>query len=504
MSARGRAAGPEPLGREVWIVAVVVTVGVIMSILDTTIVNVALETLARELNAPLSTIQWVSTGYMLALAIVIPLTGWMSERFGAKQVWMTSVALFGIGSALCGLAWSAESLIAFRILQGFGGGMIMPVGMSVLAQTAGPTRLGRVMAVIGVPTLLGPILGPVIGGLIVDSVSWRWIFYVNIPIALVALGLAARLLHADAGRADAGKLDWTGFALLSPGLGAIVFGLSETETHGGVTAPIAWIPIVGGAILVALFARHAWGARRPLIDVRLFRNTGFSAASATTFLLGASLFGAMIILPLYYQVARGESALTAGLLMAPQGIGAALSMPLAGGLTDRRGGGPVALFGVIVVTLGTLPFVAVSAHTSYVWLALLLVVRGVGIGCAMMPSMSAAYATLDHAAVPRATSSLNVVQRVGGSIGTALLAVVLQHQIATGLGGGGGGGGTLQRLPESVRNRVAAPLADAFGHTFWWAVGMSVVAIVPAVALFRSQRTAAPAREAPAAAAEMA
>src|SRR3954453_8924777 len=156
----------EPLGREVWVVAGVVTVGVIMSILDTTIVNVALETLSRELDAPLNTIQWVSTGYLLALATVIPLTGWASERFGAKQVWMTSVTLFGVGSALCGLAWSAESLIVFRVLQGFGGGMIIPVGMSLLTQVAGPHRVGRVMSVIGVPMLLGPILGPVIGGLI--------------------------------------------------------------------------------------------------------------------------------------------------------------------------------------------------------------------------------------------------------------------------------------------------------------------------------------------------
>ena len=149
---------------------------------------------------------------------MIPLTGWTSERFGAKPVWMTSVALFGLGSALCGLAWSAESLIFFRVLQGFGGGMIMPVGMSVLTQTAGPHRVGRVMSVVGVPMLLGPILGPVIGGLIVDNASWRWIFYVNVPIAIVSLALAAQLLHADAGRADAGKLDWRGLLLLSPGL----------------------------------------------------------------------------------------------------------------------------------------------------------------------------------------------------------------------------------------------------------------------------------------------
>src|SRR5829696_142039 len=261
----------EPLGREVWVVAAVVIVGVIMSILDTTIVNVALETLSRELDAPLDTIQWVATGYLLALATVIPLTGWMTERFGSKRIWMISVALFGLGSALCGLGWSAESLIAFRVLQGFGGGMIMPVGMALLAQTAGPTRVGRVMSVVGVPMLLGPILGPVIGGVIVDSVSWRWIFYVNVPIVFVALAMAARLLKPDAGRADAGRLDWLGLLLLSPGLGLIVFGLSESESHRGFGDPVVWGPMVSGVVLVALFVRHAIRATRPLIDVRLFR-----------------------------------------------------------------------------------------------------------------------------------------------------------------------------------------------------------------------------------------
>ena len=254
--------GQEPLGREVWVVAAVVVVGVIMSILDTTIVNVALETLSRELDAPLSTIQWVATGYLLALAIVIPLTGWMTERFGSKKIWMVSVALFGVGSALCGLAWSAESLIFFRVLQGIGGGMIMPTGMALLAQTAGVGRVGRVMSVIGVPMLLGPILGPVIGGLIVDSVSWRWIFYVNVPIAILALVLAARLLKADAGRADAGRLDWLGLALLSPGLAAIVFGLSESESHGGFGDPLVWAPIVGGRRARRAVRRSTPGARR--------------------------------------------------------------------------------------------------------------------------------------------------------------------------------------------------------------------------------------------------
>src|SRR3954447_2142944 len=483
----------EPLGREVWVVAAVVTVGMIMSILDTTIVNVALETLSRQLDATLSTIQWASTGYMLALDMVIPLTGWMSDGFGAKQVWMTSVALFGLGSALCGFAWSAESLIFFRILQGFGGGMIMPVGMSLMTQTAGANRVGRVMSVIGIPILLGPILGPVIGGLIVDSISWRWIFFVNIPIVVLALGLAARLLHADAGRADAGRLDWVGLVLLSPGLAGIVFGLSETETHGGLAAPIAWVPILAGIVLVALFVRHAWFANRPLIDVRLFRATGFSAAAGSTFLLAGALFGGMIVLPLYYQVDRGETALTAGLLMAPQGVGAAFAMPFAGKLTDRIGGGRVSLAGLVLVTLSTIPFASISADTSYDVLAPMLVVRGVGIGCAMMPAMAAAYATLSHADVPRATSALNVLQRVGGSVGTALLAVVLQHEIraqleAAGITVGAAGGGVLQRVPEDVRARIAEPVATAFGNTFWWAVGMSAAALVPATILALSQR----------------
>ena len=487
------------LDREVYVVAGVVILGVIMSIFDTTIVNVALETLSRDLKSPLSTIQWVSTGYLLALAVVIPLSGWASERWGAKKVWMVSVSLFGLGSALCGLAWSAESLIFFRVLQGFGGGMILPVGMSVLTQTAGPHRIGRVMSVIGVPMLLGPILGPVIGGVLVDNTSWRWIFYVNLPIVAIALVLAARALKAESGRADAGKLDWLGLLLLSPGAGGIVFGLAESESHGGFGAPIVWGPAIAGALLIAAFVRHALRTPRPLIDVRLFRTPSFAAASMTTFLLGGALFGAMIILPLYYQVARGESALTAGLLMAPQGLGAAMAMPVVGRLTDRIGGGRVAVVGLIIMTLATIPFAFVGAGTSYTLLAVLLVVRGIGLGSTMMPSMAAAYASLTREAVPRATSAINVIRQVGGSLGTAVLAVILQHQIATNLPAGrGAGDGTIARLPENVRERVAAPLADAFGHTFWWAIGMSVLALPAAIVLARTTRKATDADEPPA------
>jgi EmrB/QacA subfamily drug resistance transporter len=337
--------------------------------------------------------------------------------------------------------------------------------------------------------LLGPVLGPVLGGLIVTNAPWQWIFYVNIPIAVVALILAARLLTADEGRADAGRLDWLGVALLPPGLAGVVFGLAETETGGGLSSTIVWAPIAAGLLLIVLFVRHALRVRRPLIDMRLFRSAGFSAAAATTFLLGAALFGAMLVLPLYYQVDRGASALSAGLLMAPQGIGAALVMPISGRLTDRIGGGRVALFGVILMTIATLPLVGVGSTTSYVWLALVLLVRGVGLGCSMMPAMASAYAVLRSDQVPGATSVLNTLQRLGGSIGTALLAVILSDQARTALGSGAAGsGGLIQTLSPSVRAHAAGPLASAFGSTFWWALGATLIAVIRASVLAVTQQ----------------
>ena len=222
--AMGVLAGLDPHLRRL---ALVVVLGSIMSILDTTIVNVAIPTFARDFRAPLSTVQWVSTGYLLALAMTIPLTGWAVERFGSKRMWIASLALFLLGSALSGASWSIQSLIVFRILQGIGGGMIMPIGQSIMASAAGPQRMGRVMSLIGVPMLLGPVLGPVLGGLIVDAVSWRWIFYVNIPIGIVAIALAVKFLPGHQKTDKDHKLDLLGFCLLSPGLGLFVYGLAQ-------------------------------------------------------------------------------------------------------------------------------------------------------------------------------------------------------------------------------------------------------------------------------------
>jgi EmrB/QacA subfamily drug resistance transporter len=470
-------------------VAGVTTLGLIMAVLDATIVNVALDTVSRDLHASLSTIQWISTGYLLSLATVIPLSGWVIERFGSKRTWIASIALFAVGSALCATATSAGELIAFRVLQGFGGGMLIPVGFTLVAQSAGPQRVGRALAVMGVPILLGPIFGPVIGGLIVDNAAWQWIFVVNVPIAVLAIIVAARVLHPDAGRAHAGPLDWVGALLLCPGLAGIVFGLSETESRGGIDHPIAFGPILAGFALVALFAWHSFRVPRPLIELRLFRSRGFSAAAATTFLLGAALFGTLLVLPLYYQVDRGQSALDAGLLIAPQGIGAALMLPISGRLTDRLGGGPVVVAGCSILALATLPLVFVTDHTPYALLGGVLFARGLGLGASIQPTIAAAYTVLQSSQVPRATAALNTLRQIGASIGTALLSVVLQHESTAALPSASGGSERLLApLSAGERAQISGPLATAFGHTFMWAVLMAVLAFVAAVGLLRAER----------------
>ena len=475
--------------RPTLVVAGAVTLGLIMAVLDTTIVNVALDTISRDVGSPLSTIQWITTGYLLSLAAVIPISGWVTERFGSKRTWIASIALFAVGSGLCALATSAGELIVFRVLQGAGAGMLVPVGFTLVAQSAGPQRIGRALALVGVPVLLAPIFGPIIGGLIVDSVTWQWIFVVNIPIAVVAIAVAARVLQADAGRADAGALDWIGVLLLCPGLAGIVFGLSETETHGGIGHPVAFVPLLAGFALVGLFVWHSLRVPRPLIDLGLFRSPGFRAAAMVTFLLGGSLFGLLLVMPLYFQVARGETALHAGLMLAPQGLGAALMLPISGRLTDRLGGGRVVLVGCTVVALATLPLAFVTAQTPYALLGAVLFVRGLGLGSSMQPATAAAYAMLSSQQVPRATAALNTVRQIGGSIGTALLAVVLQHESTAALPSAGAGAGELLgSLPAGERAQVSGPLAGAFGHTFAWAFVLALLAIVPAIALVRAER----------------
>jgi EmrB/QacA subfamily drug resistance transporter len=455
--------------RHVWVVAGVVILGMIMSILDTTIVNVALDTLGRDLHSPISQIQWVITGYLLSLAAVIPVTGWAARRFGARQVYLTSLVLFTVGSALCAVADTTTTLVLCRVLQGAGGGMIMPVAQLIMAQVAGPKRMGRVMGVVSMPAMLAPILGPVVGGLILQHLHWSWIFLVNVPIGLLAFFLGWRLVpHTDSG--EAGRLDVTGLAMLSAGSAAFVYGLSELGTGSGLGSATVVLPVAAGVALGAAFCWHALRVERPLLDVRLYANRVFAGASFTTFGVGAALFGAMILVPLYYQQVRGESVINTGLLCGPQGIGALVAMPIAGRLTERFGGGRIALVGVSLLALSTVPFVFIGPDTSILAISLVLVVRGVSIGMSFMPAMTAAFTSMRPDQLSDATPQINVLMRLGGAIGTAILAVILQ------------------RAGAGAHHATPASLASAFQAAYWAALGIALLSLIPCLMLLRAER----------------
>jgi EmrB/QacA subfamily drug resistance transporter len=475
------------LDREILLLGAVVVLGTIMTILDVTIVNVAVPTLGAEYGTSISTIQWVLTGYMLAFASVIPLAGWATERFGAKRVWLASLLLFMLGSALAAGAWSIGSLIGFRVLQGLGAGTILPVGQTMLAQAAGPQRMGRVMSVIGVPMLLGPILGPVIGGAIVDQISWRWIFLINLPVGVVAVLLAQRLLP-DAQPHAGQRLDLRGLALLSPGIAVFLYGISEAGNQGGFGSSRTVAATALGAALVGGFVWHASArGKDALLDLTLFLRRGFATAAATNFLLGLALFGALILLPLYYQLVRQDSPLETGLLLVPQGVGAALAMPLAGKLTDEIGARIVVPVGMALAMLGIAAYTQVGADTSYAFLAAALLVIGLGLGSTIMPSMAVAFQAVSRETAPRASSALNAIQRIAGAIGTALFAIILQRRIEANVAGLNGGIEGISHLASERRAQVTPALADAFGTTFWVALALIGIALLPALLLPRQR-----------------
>jgi EmrB/QacA subfamily drug resistance transporter len=440
-----------------------VMLGALMMQLDLTMTSIATRTLVREFHSTLNTMQWVTTGYGLAMAATIPLAGWAAERFGARAVWMTCIGSFLAGSVLCGIAWSPASLIGFRVLQGLGAGAVLPVGQSVLAQAAGPKRLARVMAAMGLPAMVGPVLGPVLGGVLVSDLSWRWIFYVNVPVCLAAMALSLRGMPSERvpGRT---KLDWLGLALLSPGCAVIVYALAETGSYGGFGSAHVIIPLLAGALLLAAFAVRALRSEAPLIDVRLLASRSFGAASGAIFAAGLVMFGLMGVLPLYYQIGRGYSPQQAGLLLMPMGIAMGLAMIIGSRLTSRVPARSIALGGLACAAGGALLFARLSPGTSDLVLSAAQALSGIGLGALLVPIMTAAYLGLRRDAIPRASSSIRITQQLGGSFGSAALYIIVQRQLAG-------------------HPHTAAGLASAFGGTFWWVVAFIAVTVLPALLL---------------------
>ncbi|TMR94386.1 DHA2 family efflux MFS transporter permease subunit [Nonomuraea basaltis] len=427
----------------------VVLLGVVMTMLDTTIVNVAITSLARGFGTTIATMQWAVTGYLLTLSMTVPVTGWAVGRFGSRNVWLVSLVLFIAGSALSAAAWSVGSLVAFRAVQGLGGGLLLPVGQTMLAQAAGKERMGRVMALISVPAMLVPVLGPPFGGVIVEAVGWRWLFLINVPVCAVALLAAFLLLPSEPGANPQG-LDVIGLAVLSPGLAALVYGLSEVGNGASLLHPALWI----GLALVAAFTVRAMKVPGALVDLRLFGNRTFAAAVVALVCYSAAMFGFTVLVPLYSQLAEGGNALDAGLLLAPMGIGAAITMPVAGKLTDSKGPRGVGAAGVVVAVAGLVAFTAFGGPVP-------IFALGLGHGLVSTSVMAAAFKTLERTAIPAASTLSTIAVRLASPFGVALLAVLLQL---------------------FTRADVARPFTYAFGC----AIALAAVSLVP-IALIRSK-----------------
>jgi EmrB/QacA subfamily drug resistance transporter len=430
----GDAAGPadDKLDKRVMLVAGVVVLGAVMSILDITVVAVAQRTFQDIFGKTQAQVAWTATGYTLALATVIPLTGWAADRFGTKRLYMLAIVLFTAGSALCSTATSLEMLVTFRVLQGLGGGMLMPLGMTIMTRAAGPERLGRVMAILGVPMLLGPIFGPILGGWLIDIASWHWIFLINVPLGIVATIYAWRVLDRDEVHPSE-SFDFVGMLLLSPGLALFLYGVSSIpaakQEHGTMfTRPVVTTGLVGIALITAFVP---WALRRnnihPLVQLRLLTNRYVTVAVVTMTLFAMAFFGASLLFTLYFQQVRGESPLSSGWLVAPQGFGAMLTMPIAGFLADKIGPGKVVLVGLVLDTAGMAMLIGVDDQTSYGYIITAFVVMGLGMGSTMMPVFTAALASLKQHDIARGSTLMNITQQIAISMGTALFSVLLTN-----------------------------------------------------------------------------
>lgn len=421
---------PEKLDAALFRIAGVCGLACIMAVLDSTIVAVAQRTFIDEFRSTQAIVSWTIAGYMLAFATVIPITGWAADRFGTKRLFMGSVLVFTLGSLLCAVAPNILLLILFRVVQGVGGGMLLPLSFVILTREAGPKRVGRLMAVGGIPILLGPIGGPILGGWLIGAYGWKWIFLVNLPIGLTAFALAAITFPKDRS-APSEALDVVGALLLSPGVAIFLCGVCSIPGRHTIIDPYVLVPALLGLVLIAAFVVHvSYRTDHPLIDLRLFRNPVVTQVNVTLLVFGAASVGVGLLVPSYFQIAGHETPMQSGLHMLPIGIGAVLTMPLGGAFMDRRGSGRIVLIGLPLMAVGLGIFtygVATRAEYSPV-LVTGLAIMGLGAGLTTTPLSAALMQSLAPRQVARGTTLISVNQQVGGSIGAALMAVILTNQ----------------------------------------------------------------------------
>jgi EmrB/QacA subfamily drug resistance transporter len=462
----------QPLPPELVKIAGVVLLGLLLMQLDGTMVSVALNTLAHDLSVSVSTLQWVVTSYLLSLMVGMPLAGWAADRFGTRTMWIVCLTTFLVGSVLCGLSVSIWMLIVARVVQGLGGGMMVPVGQAMMVRLAGVEYRARLVALMAIPGMVGPTLGPVLGGVIVNDFDWRWMFFVNIPIGLVTFLVAGRNLPNYKAEVPA-KLDLLGVMLLVPGLVGIVYGFARAAAVGFGSAE-AIVPLVLGVVLAAGFVLHA---SRPnieaLVSMRLFKYRGFAVSSTLLIVVGATL-GAGIVDPLFLQQVHSESPMSAGLLLMPTGVGSALASVALGRVFNRLGPRLVGVVGIVCAVLGRLAFTQFDANTSRVVILIAMFVSGVGFAMLVLTMSTALYVGLPPEQIARATGGSRIFQQLGLSAGTALISVVLQFQLT-------------DQIHHAPGGRPGpAALAHAYDMTFWWGVVFLALAVVPTFLLPRT------------------
>lgn len=405
------------------IVAIAFVFGVFMDILDTTIVNVAIPALQAEFGVTASRIEWVVTGYLCSLAVWIPASGWIGDKFGTKRTFLFALFMFTLASALCGAAWSSGSLIAFRIFQGVGGGMLTPVGTAMLFRAYPPNERARASAVLAIPTVLAPALGPVLGGVLVTHTSWRWIFLVNVPIGILGLAFSAKYLEEHK-EPRSGGFDRWGFVLSGAGLALVLFALSEGPLKGWGSPEVLLTGAVG-IVAFVLLVKVELRVPEPMLDLRLFGDRMFRQANIATMALAGSLLGLLFLLPQFLQNLRGLSAQQSGLATFPQALGVMTMARVVGRLYPKIGPRRLMLFGSLTNALVTVCFIFVGLGTSLWWVRLLMYARGLTMAFVMVPMQAASFVTIPPHKTGRASSLSSTNRQVGAALGVAVLATIL-------------------------------------------------------------------------------
>jgi EmrB/QacA subfamily drug resistance transporter len=404
-----------------------------MAILDNTIVSVTLPQMQKAFHTDFETITWVATAYFLAQAAVIPIVGYLSDRIGSKVVFLTSLTLFTLGSALCAIAPTQEMLIAFRVFQGIGGGALMPVAFAIVYRIFPATERGPVTAVIGIPIMLAPAFGPTIGGYLSTTFDWNAIFMINVPIGVVALLLSIFILpgrqseQREIEAENKNRFDILGLILSMVGFTALVYGITEAGTKGwGDAAVLTYILV--GALVLAAFIVVELRVKDPVIDVRLFVNYTFSIANVLMWVVVAVLFGALFLLPLFFENVQGNSALTSGEFLIAQGLATGASMAIGGAIYNRVGPRVLAVVGILLLIAGSYGLTQIDLNTSGQSLQGWLILRGLGLGLVNMPLQTLALSVVSNKAMARASSLVTVTRQVAGAIGVAGLTTYLTQQ----------------------------------------------------------------------------